>query len=119
MQDARPEPLPLIPLCRLISHPAVRPLQNRVSRLAREFAKDGYCVYKGFFLCSLTVPRGSEMHITKEITTSWDPLWRQVNEEFENSIKGTCWADLSEKMFFTWDGNHRLKGWMTEIQRGM
>eukprot|EP00249_Psilotum_nudum_P000097 c10354_g1_i1 orf=113-364(+) len=54
--------------------------------------------------------------LAKEKMSSWDHLWKEVNDEFEKGLKdNTNWKDLSGKMFICWDGNHRLHGWKKEI----
>ena len=52
-----------------------------------------------------------------EIIDQWDPLWRQINEEFEAKIIDTCWKDLSKKLVYTWGGNHQLAAWMGILEK--
>ena len=39
------------------------------------------------------------------------------NKDFEVEVAQTSWKDLSDKMFYTWDGNHQLSAWMGVLQR--
>ena len=51
------------------------------------------------------------------IMEEWDPIWRQVNLEFEEElVLHPQFECLSQKMFFVWEGNHRTVAWQSAIQ---
>lgn len=58
----------------------------------------------------------SKVEITKEILNTWDACWVQQNTKFDTEIAQTPWKDLSSKMLYTWDGNHRPATWMGVLQ---
>jgi hypothetical protein len=42
----------------------------------------------------------------------------KAHEKFEKEIqKEDAWKQFARKMFFVWDGNHRLAAWMPIINR--
>ena len=98
-----------MPLCRLKKLGKARQVSwdaKRLQPLEDTFLLEGYYEPKGSFICSTNLPRYPSIEVTNEITDQWDPLWREINEEFEAKIKDSCWKDLSQKMSYTWDGNH-------------
>ena len=60
------------------------------------------------FFFSLTATNLPLREVTDDDRSSWDSIWHAINEEFEREIEGTEWMDLSNKMLYVWDGNHRL-----------
>jgi len=53
------------------------------------------------------------MDITKEEIAKWSLHWQHVNEEFEKELMANDnLAQLRGKMFYVWDGNHRVLAWM-------
>ena len=99
--------MPWVPLCRLTKLKKARQVSwdaKRLQPLVETFLLKGYYEPKGSFICSTDVVGYPSLEVTNEITDRWDPLWRQINEEFEADI--ACWKDLSGKMLYTWDGNH-------------
>ena len=92
---------------------------KRMGPLSDSFILDGYYEPKGSFVCSIDAPGYPTIEVNDDIINQWDPLWKQANEEFEQEIADTCWKDLSGKMFYTWDGNHRLTSWMAAIKTCM
>lgn len=106
----------IIPLCRMISLPLVRPvLQTDVVRLQAEFVH-GYSEGARVFYVSITNDKGLTQKVTEEISSSWNAHWIAENAEFEKQLQGnenhSC---LSGLMFFIWDGNHRHTAWTTYI----
>ncbi len=102
-------------MCRLTKLEKARQVSwdpKRIQPLAEAFLIDGYYEPKGSFICSLDAPGFPSIEVDDTNKELWDPLWNTLNDEFENEIKDTCWADLSGKMLYTWDGNHRLAAWM-------
>lgn len=97
-------------------NPVVRPVQNRVSSLKDVFAHASYLVEYSSFMVSLKSPRLPEVTVNDNIIAEWDPCWVKVNEKFERELKSSGWSELRGKMFYVWDGNHRLRAWMEEIK---
>ena len=45
-----------------------------------------------------------------------EPQWQHVNEEFKKELMADDdLAQLRGKMFYVWDGNHRVSAWMRHI----
>lgn len=111
----RKSPPPLVPLCRLVPHEAVRFASDTASWLVSTFDTAAYVETMGVFLVSLAGPSGSTMPVTTQNLEEWGPIWTQKHLEFERSLNKE-WQDLKGKKFFVWDGNHRLKTWMKRIK---
>ncbi|KAI5082090.1 hypothetical protein GOP47_0001833 [Adiantum capillus-veneris] len=66
--------------------------------------------------------RKEEKKVTDEIMKEWDPLWNEVNEEFEMDLQNNPKFDnpkLSNfvgHFFFVWEGNHRTVAWIQAIK---
>lgn len=105
-----------IPLCRMISMPSVRPaLRNDITKLKNDFVH-GYVKGSAVFYVSTVNTKGEECLVTEDIEQSWDACWREVNREFEAKLsKKASTKAFMGKMFFVWDGNHRLLAWMDYI----
>ncbi|KAI5077115.1 hypothetical protein GOP47_0006939 [Adiantum capillus-veneris] len=73
---------PSIPLCRLIPYARVRGLRDDLSGLKAAFAKEGYIPEKGAFIVSVWTCKKENSIVTDDIKKKWDPLWREINEEF-------------------------------------
>ena len=104
--------LPRIPLCRLLPMEAVRPLQDDdVQRMKKEFMESGYIEsHPAFYLC-ISNKDGERAHV-KDFSTNWDPIWRKLNEDFERECEAVEeFHVLKDKMFWVFDGNHRLTAW--------
>ena len=107
-----------IPLCRMVLLPKVRPLLiSDVRRLESDFVH-GYREGDRVFYVSITDDTGSSRLVSEEIISSWNLHWKHANDAFEQELKtNDHWSDLSGKMFFVWDGNHRHQAWSTYISR--
>ena len=47
---------------------------------------------------------------------TWSPLWQEANAEFDVKLNDDPdLAHLVGKMFFVWEGNHRLTAWWRHI----
>ncbi len=47
----------------------------------------------------------------------WGPNWKRVNDDFELELEADEeLAHYRGKMFFVWDGNHRVTAWMRHIR---
>ena len=110
--------MPLVPLCHLKEHPVVRPRRERIEQLALLFESDGYLKEKANFICSLQSPEQNFQEIQKVDMLAWDKIWKKQHDEFETTIRGTEWENLSNKYLYTWDGNHRLATWTKVIKQG-
>lgn len=52
-----------------------------------------------------------------EIMEDWDPLWKEINIEFEEELALRPELEcLSNKMFYVWEGNHRTVAWRAAIK---
>lgn len=106
-----------IPLCRMISLPIVRPyLKNDVMNLGSHFLNNGYMEGNGVFYVALENHEGMVVPVTIDVSDSWSPHWKTVNDIFEKHLLDD--EDLqcfSNKMFHVWDGNHRLQAWLPII----
>ena len=57
-----------------------------------------------------------DMSVSPDIVSSWSPLWQEANVEFEVKLgDDPDLAHLSGKVFFVWEGNHRLTTWWRHI----
>jgi len=108
----------MIPLCRLICLPLVRPINEvDVARLENEFVmgyRDGdRALYESPFN-----NLGDEILVTEETKASWSAHWRDINDTFDDYLSDD--PDLSflqGKMLFVWEGNHRVTAWWRHIKR--
>ena len=107
-----------IPLCRLCCLPLVRPINEvDVSRLENEFVM-GYREGDRALYVSPFNNLGEVLHVSDDILSSWSSLWQEANEEFDSMLRNdTNLAHLAGKMFFVWEGNHRLTAWCRHINK--
>ena len=105
-----------IPLCRLHLMTDVRlPMDPDVERLRAEFT-NGYKRGGLSFYVSTTSYTLQEMEVTEDIRESWSTLWQEQNALFEERLRrNPALKRFSNRMFFVWDENHRLKAWMPYI----
>lgn len=105
-----------IPLCRLKSYPKVRPvLEADVQKLQNEFTR-GYREGDRVMYVSLFDEDSRDLLVSPEIVSTWDEHWVNANTRFEDDLCGD--VDLHQfqgKMFYVYEGNHRLTAWMREI----
>lgn len=106
-----------IPLCRMIPMTDVRqPLEIDIQKLRSEFTsgykRGGPCFYVA------TKSYSMEVTVVNDATRKgWSKLWQKADKDFESSLTGK--PDLlkfSNRMFYVWDGNHRLKAWYPFIE---
>ena len=101
-----------IPLCRMVSMPSVRtPLDVDIQRLRAEFT-EGYRRGNAAFIVSLSSVDLVEMEVTDDIRAEWTEMWQAEDDAFEERLQSNPeLQSFSKKMFFVWDGNHRLRAW--------
>ena len=105
-----------IPICRMISRPIVRPaLQTDVNKLEADFIH-GYHNWEKVFHVSVIDENEIFSYVTSEVFQSWSDNWNYVNEQFELSLQvDVNLHKFSGKVFFIFDGNHRLQAWKPYI----
>jgi hypothetical protein len=105
-----------IPLCRLQCLPLVRPISEvDVVRLQNEFIM-GYREGDRVMYVLPYNNLGEVLHVSDDIRTSWSPLWQEASDVLDSMLQDD--SDLSYlvgKMFFVWEGNHRLTAWQRHI----
>lgn len=110
----KPDKLSLIkiPLCRLLPCDFVRPaMLSDVQKLQTEFS-NGIRPGSGAFYVAATSHMGEETLVTEEMKSSWCSVWHILNSMFEAELsKHEETRDLSGKMFYVFDGNHRTRAW--------
>lgn len=107
-----------IPLCRMIPMPIIRDtLTIDVMKMEADFVM-GYRDGDRVFYVSTTNENGVSQSIDDSILASWNDHWQERNNEFERFLESDSdFEELRGKMFYVWDGNHRLKAWTQYIQR--
>ena len=107
-----------IPLCRLQCLPLVRPINDvDVSRLENEFVM-GYRDGDRALYVSPYNNLDELLLVSDNIMASWSTLWREANEEFDAMLRNDSdLAHLAGKMFFVWEGNHRLTAWWRHVNK--
>jgi hypothetical protein len=108
----------MIPLCRLVVMPMVRPtLQCDLVKLEQEFVHgyhEGACV----FYVSLTNEQGVGEHVTSKHRSEWGSIWQSESNKFDEYLDSQdSLRFMKGKMFFICDGNHRRIAWMNHITR--
>ena len=101
-----------VPLCRMLALPRVRPLQEvDVCALEKRF-EGGYIDGDRAFYISVLDDSENTCEVSPEIESTWDPHWKAANDEFEEFLGSNPeYACFQRKMFYVWDGNHRLNAW--------
>lgn len=107
-----------IPLCRLRCLPLVRPINEvDVSRLENEFV-NGYRDGDRALYVSPYNNLDEVLNVSDDIKSSWSSFWQEANEEFDSMLlNNSDLAHLAGKMFFVWEGNHRLTAWSRHIDK--
>ena len=50
--------------------------------------------------------------MTDEMRKGWSKLWQKADREFESLLNTSPYLKkFSNRMFYVWDGNHRLLAW--------
>ena len=105
-----------IPLCRLRCLPLVRPISEvEVNRLENEFVM-GYREGDRALYVSPFDNLDQDLDVSNAIQASWGPLWKDANSRFDAILeKDVDLAHLKGKMFYVWEGNHRVTAWWRHI----
>ena len=91
---------------------AVRPIQDEaVDLLKKTFEESGFVSGHQAFYLSLSNENG-ERRTVAEFSPNWDPIWKDLNEEFDKACDEVAeFHVLKDKMFWVFDGNHRWTAW--------
>jgi hypothetical protein len=116
MQPAKKSRL-LVPLCRLVVMDEVRAVgELDVQKLETEFV-NGYREGDRVLFVSPFNNKEWTMDVTNRELEKWGSHWNHVNNDFEKELEGDDdLTDLRGRMFFVWDGNHRVTAWMRHIR---
>ena len=107
-----------IPLCRWQYLPLQRHISEvNVHRLQNDFVMS---YREGDRLLCVSAYNGEDAMsaVTENIRDSWSSHWRAANDSFEKYLAAD--KDLkvfSNKMFFVYEGNHRLSAWWRHINK--
>ena len=100
-----------IPLCRMVVMTVVRqPLEIDIQKLRLEFTME----YKHGGLVFYVALRNFSMEegFVMEMRRGWSKQWQKADREFEGILKSSPYlSKFSNRMFYVWDGNHRLLVW--------
>ncbi|KAL3679710.1 hypothetical protein R1sor_022666 [Riccia sorocarpa] len=111
-------PTPKIPLCRLVPFCRVRQFQTssiQTEALKKSFETQCYMEHASAFHVSPFDENGMPMFVKQEDRDRWDTLWRMESDEFDTEmLKEPAYKELANRMFSTWDDNHRVITW-TEV----
>ena len=105
-----------IPLCRLRTLPLVRPINEvDVQRLENEFVM-GYCDGDRVLYVSIYNDRAETLDVTSDMYDSWSGLWQSADDRFVAELNADPdLARFSSKMFYMWEGNHRVTAWWRHV----
>jgi hypothetical protein len=108
----------MVPLCRLVAMPIVRPtLSSDLASLEADFIH-GYREGAAVFYLSTTNKGGQVDKVTGGDFQSWGPLWCIVNSHFEDYLSSVPrLRHLKGVKFSVCDGNHRRQAWWNVITR--
>ena len=96
----------------------VRPVgEMGVQHLEREFVK-GYRDGDRVMYISMYNTEEQTKNVTAEIMATWSPLWRAASDRFDDEVSGDEeLMQFKHKMFYVWEGNHRLSAWLRHINK--
>ncbi|KAL3702430.1 hypothetical protein R1sor_020452 [Riccia sorocarpa] len=108
-------PTPKIPLCRLVPFCRVRQFQTssiQTEALKKSFETQCYMEHASTLHVSPFDENGEPMFVKQEDKDKWDTLWRMKSDAFDaEMLKEPAYKELANRMFSTWDGNHRVIAW--------
>jgi hypothetical protein len=107
-----------IPLCRLLSMPLVRPtFMSDVLKLEQGFIY-GYRSGSAVFYILVVNNLMETKDVTSEMTNSWNIYWKNASAKFDEFLKeDDVLCKFMGKMFWVWDGNHRLQAWRFVVDK--
>ena len=105
-----------IPLCRLRTLPLVRPINEvDVQRLENEFVT-GYRDGNRVLYVAIYNDKAETLDVTSNLYDSWSGHWQSTNDRFEAElVADPDVARFSGKMFYVWEGNHRVTAWWRHV----
>ena len=105
-----------IPLCWLRTLPLVRSINEvDVQRLENEFVT-GYRDGDRVLYVSIYNDRAETLDVTSDMYDSWSGLWQSANDRFAAELDADPdLARFSGKMFYVWEGNHRVTAWWRHV----
>ncbi|KAL3679568.1 hypothetical protein R1sor_022524 [Riccia sorocarpa] len=113
-------PTPKIPLCRLVPFCRVRQFLTssiQTEALKKSFETQCYMEHASAFHVSPFDENGEAMFVKQEDKDKWDTLWRMESDAFDaEMLKEPAYKELANRMFSTWDGNHR-RGLVDQMAR--
>ena len=78
----------------------------------------GYRPGAAVFYVSTTNIQGNLRDVTDDDRLSWNCHWRRKDMKFKQFLQSDLELQfLSNKMFYVWDGNHRLVAWTDFISQ--
>ena len=101
-----------IPLCNMIVMTDVwQPLEIDIQKLRSEFTMGYKCGGLVFYMALQNFSM-EEGVITEAMRKGWSKLWQKEDKEFESVLNSSLnLKKFSNRMFYVWDGNHRLLAW--------
>ena len=105
-----------IPLRRMIPLLQVRPINELdVERLENEFVT-GYRDGDRSIYVSIFNNQSQTVDVTNHLSSSWSALWKDASKSFVAFLaKDGDLAHMVGKMFFVWEGNHKLTAWWRHV----
>ena len=105
-----------IPLCWLRTLPLVRPINKvDVQRLENEFVT-GYRDGDRVMYVSIYNDKAETLDVTSDMYDSWSSLWQSASDRFAAELDANPdLAKFSGKMFYVWEGNHRVTAWWRHV----
>ena len=89
-----------IPICHLESLPLVRLFPEFDIQLFENEFLNGYIQSDCVLYVSIVNDSGKRLCVTEDKLSSWDPIWQQVNDVFEQSLSDMrIWRFLKVKYF--------------------
>ena len=88
-----------------------QPLKIDIQKLRSEFTM-GYKHGGPVFYVALRNFSMEEGVVTDAMRKGWSKMWQKVDREFESLLNTSPYLKkFSNRMFYVWDGNHRLLAW--------
>ena len=88
-----------------------QPLEIDIQKLRSEFTM-GYKRGGPIFYVALRNFNMEEGVVTDAMRKGWSMLWQKADREFKSVLNTSPYLrKFSNRMFYVWDGNHRLLAW--------